>query len=146
PYAPSGAALLEASLRQAYRLTSSCNREPSRIPPNRRKATTMRANLYVGMAFRALAVAAAYAFVSPAAWLAKERATLLPGKVVSTPGELLAGTPFKAHRENSPMSVAVHADAKGESSFPSWSDVAPGSYSVSVEMPDFERVAKPAVL
>src|SRR5215471_12062008 len=91
----------------------------------------MRANLYVGTALTALA---------------QERAALLAGKVVSTTGEPLAGIPIKAHRENSPMTVAVYTDANGQYSFPIWSDVTAGSYSVAVELPDFERVAKPAAL
>ena len=106
----------------------------------------MRANLYVGTALTALAVAAVYAFVPPSAALAQERAALLAGKVVSTTGEPLAGIPIKAHRENSPMTVAVYTDANGQYSFPIWSDVTAGSYSVAVELPDFERVAKPAAL
>ena len=55
----------------------------------------------------------------------------------------LAGIPIKAHRDNSAVTVAVYTDAKGEYSFPIWSDLTPGSYSVGVELPDFEHVAKP---
>src|SRR4051812_2351584 len=102
----------------------------------------MRANLYLGTAGTALAVAAAYAFVSPSAPLAQENAALLAGKVVSSTGEALAGIPIKAHRDNSTITVAVYTDAKGEYSFPTWSDLTPGSYSVAVELPDFERTAQ----
>src|SRR5439155_12410850 len=115
-------------------------------PPHRRKVTTMKANLYVGTALSALAIAAAYAFVSPSAPLAQERGSLLAGKVVSSTGEALAGIPIKAHRDNSPITVAVYTDAKGEYSFPTWSDLTPGSYSVGIELPDFERVAKPVAV
>ena len=52
------------------------------------------------------------------------------GKVVSSTGEPLAGIPIKAHRDNSTITVAVYTDAKGEYSFPTWSDLTPGSYSV----------------
>src|SRR6202023_2995561 len=97
----------------------------------------MKANLYVGTAFTAVAMAAAYAFVSPSATLAAEGVSLLAGRVVSSTGEALAGIPIKAHRDNSAVTVAVYTDAKGEYSFPAWSDLTPGSYSVGVELPDF---------
>ena len=67
----------------------------------------MKANLYVGTAFTAVAMATAYAFVTPSAMLAAEEASLLAGKVVSSTGEALAGIPIKAHRHNSPTAVAV---------------------------------------
>ena len=102
----------------------------------------MKANLTIGTAFMALAMAAACAFVQPSASLAAEGASLLTGKVVASTGEALAGIPIKARRDNSPITVAVYTDAKGEYSFPTWSDLAPGSYSVAVELPDFERTAQ----
>jgi streptogramin lyase len=102
----------------------------------------MKANLFVGTAFAAVTVAAAYTFVSPGPTLAAEGASLLAGKVVSSSGEALAGIPIKAHRDNSTITVAVYTDAKGEYSFPTWSDLAPGSYSVAIELPDFERTAQ----
>src|SRR6202140_5500849 len=105
----------------------------------------MKASLYVGTALTAVAMAAAYAFVSPSATLAADTA-LLAGKVVSSTGEALAGIPIKAHRDNSPVTVAVYTDAKGEYSFPAWSDLTPGSYSVGVELPDFERPAQPVAV
>jgi streptogramin lyase len=106
----------------------------------------MKANLYVGTALTAVAMAAAYAFVSPGATLAAEGASLLAGKVVSSTGEALAGIPIKAHRGNSTVTVAVYTDAKGEYSFPSWSDLTPGSYSVGIELPDFEHTAQPVAV
>src|ERR1700678_4476576 len=115
-------------------------------PPHRRKVTTMKANLYVGTALTAVAMAAAYAFVSPGATLAAEGASLLAGKVVSSTGEALAGIPIKAHRGNSTVTVAVYTDAKGEYSFPSWSALTPGSYSVGIELPDFEHTAQPVAV
>src|SRR5713226_5074673 len=99
----------------------------------------MKAKLYVGTAITAIAVAAAYVFVPPSVTLAAEDASLLAGKVVSTAGEALAGIPIKAHRDNSAITVAVYTDAKGEYSFPSWSDLTPGSYLVGIELPDFEH-------
>jgi streptogramin lyase len=104
----------------------------------------MKANLYVGTAIAALAMAAACTVGGAA--LAADGVSLLAGKVVSSTGEALAGIPIKAHRQNSTMTVAVYTDAKGEYSFPGWSDLSPGSYSVAVEMPDFEQVAKPIAI
>jgi streptogramin lyase len=106
----------------------------------------MKANLCVGTALTAVAMAAACAFLSPSASLAAEAGSLLAGKVVSSTGEALAGIPIKAHRDNSAVTVAVYTDAKGEYSFPAWSDLTPGSYSVGVELPDFEHVAQPVAV
>src|SRR5262245_3538300 len=100
----------------------------------------MKASLYVGTAITAIAMAGA--FVSPAAFAA-DGPPLPTGKVVSTTGEALAGIPIKAHRNNSSVTVAVYTDAKGEYSFPSWSDLMPGAYSVAIELFDFERTAQP---
>jgi streptogramin lyase len=106
----------------------------------------MKAKLYVGTAFAAVVMTAGYAWISPGAPLAAEGPSLLTGKVVSSAGEALAGVPIKAHRANSAMTVAVYTDAKGEYSFPAWSDLTPGSYSVGVELPDFERTAQPVAV
>src|SRR6266853_127057 len=106
----------------------------------------MKANLYVGTALTAVTIAAAYAFVSPGTPLAADGAPLLAGKVVSSTGEALAGIPIKAHRDNGTITVAVYTDAKGEYTFPTWSDLTPGSYSVGVELPDFERTAQPVAV
>ncbi len=106
----------------------------------------MKAKLYVGTALTAVALATAYALASSTAVLAADGPALLTGKVVSTTGEALAGIPIKAHRDNSSMTVAAYTDAKGEYSFPAWSDLTPGSYSVAVELPDFEHAAKPVTV
>jgi streptogramin lyase len=106
----------------------------------------MKASLYAGTAFTAVAMAAACALVSPSATLAAEGASLLAGKVVASTGEALAGIPIKAHRDSSAMTVAVYTDAKGEYSFPAWSDLTPGSYSVAIELPDFEHAARPVTV
>ena len=100
----------------------------------------MKANLYLGTAVTVLALAGALTL--PAATFAAEQGSLLAGKVVSSTGEALAGIPIKAHRDNSAITVAVHTDAKGEYSFPGWSDLTPGSYSVAIELPDFERTTQ----
>jgi streptogramin lyase len=106
----------------------------------------MKANLYAATALTAVAMAAACVLVSPSATLAAEGAPLLAGKVVASTGEPLAGIPIKAHRDNSAVTVAVYTDAKGEYSFPAWSDLTPGSYSVGVELPDFEHTAQPVAV
>jgi streptogramin lyase len=106
----------------------------------------MKASLYVGTAITAVALAAAYALVPSGATLAADDAALLAGKVVSSTGEALAGIPIKAHRDNSSITVAVYTDTKGEYSFPSWSDLTPGSYSVGIELPDFEHAAQPVAV
>ena len=84
------------------------------------------------------------ALLSPA--LAADGLSLLAGKVVSTTGEALAGIPIKARRDASPMTVAVYTDANGEYSFPAWSELKAGSYSVAIDLPDFERIAQPVTL
>jgi streptogramin lyase len=70
---------------------------------------------------------------------------LLDGAVTSSSGEPLAGIPVKAHRANSNITVAVYTDTRGEYSFPDWSDVKPGSYSVTIELADFDRVNKDGI-
>src|SRR3981081_2350490 len=104
----------------------------------------MKTSLYVGTALTAIAVACAA--VSPNASFAADGPSLLAGKVVSSTGEALAGIPIKAHRDNSSITVAVYTDTKGEYSFPSWSDLTPGSYSVGIELPDFEHAAQPVAV
>src|SRR5262249_20139879 len=113
-----------------------------RVIPDRRKVTAMKASLFLGSA----AVAAACAFAPPSVTLAADGVSLLAGKVVSSTGEALAGIPIKAQREGAPITVAVYTDAKGEYSFPGWSDLTPGAYSVAIELPDFERTAQHVAL
>jgi streptogramin lyase len=105
----------------------------------------MKAKLFNGAAFSIVALAAASAFLLPSQPRAAEETPLLSGKVASATGEALAGIPIKAHRANSTLTVAVYSNAKGEYSFPSWSDVAPGSYAVNVELPDFEHVTNDGI-
>jgi streptogramin lyase len=103
----------------------------------------MKASLYVTTAFAAIAMAA---FASPDTIFAAEGASLLAGRVVSSTGQPLAGIPVKAHRDASAITVAVYSDANGEYTFPAWSDVKPGSYSVAIELPDFDHVAQPVIV
>ena len=106
----------------------------------------MKARVYAGTAFTALAMAAACAVAPPDCALSAEGAPLLAGKVVASTGEALAGIPVKAHRDNSGVTVSVYSDPKGEYAFPAWSDLKPGFYSVAVELPDFERTAQPVAV
>ena len=91
-------------------------------------------------AFGALIVAAAAS--APAQISSAQETTLLSGKVLSTTGEALAGVPVKAKLNSSNLTVAVYTNKAGEYSFPSWSDVKPGSYTVKIELPDFEHANK----
>src|SRR5262245_10443784 len=110
----------------------------------------MKATLRVGTACTTVAMATAcvlgfvlgFAGTSAGA----DGVPLLAGKVVSAAGEALAGIPIKAYRQGSPIMVSVYTDAEGEYSFPAWSDLTPGSYSVAIELPDFENVAKPVAV
>ncbi len=102
----------------------------------------MRASRTVETAFAAAALAAICSIAGPGAARAADDAPLLAGKVTSSAGAPLAGIPIKAHRDNSAITVAVYTDAKGEYSFPPWSDLAPGSYSVGVELPDFAHTSQ----
>src|SRR5258708_1706924 len=109
------------------------------------KAIKMKAQLRNGAAFAIIASAAVSAFLLPSSPRAAEETPLLSGKVTSSTGEALAGIPIKARRAGSTMTVAVYSNTKGEYSFPSWSDVTPGSYAIAVELPDFEHVSKDGV-
>jgi streptogramin lyase len=72
-------------------------------------------------------------------------ASLLGGKVASSAGQALAGIPVRAHRTNSTITIVVYTNGKGEYSYPEWSEVSPGSYTVSVELADYEHVSKAGV-
>jgi streptogramin lyase len=100
----------------------------------------MKSRLYLGTAMTVIALAGVLTL--PRATIAAEEMGLLAGKVVSSTGDALAGIPIKAHRDNSAITIAVYTDAKGEYSFPAWSDLAPGSYSLAVDLPDFERATQ----
>ena len=91
-----------------------------------------------------MALAAAYAYFGAAETRA-QGTSLLEGKVVSTGGAAVAWVPVRAHRANSNMTVSVYTNGRGEYSFPAWSDVAPGEYSVAIQLPDFEPLTRDGV-
>jgi virginiamycin B lyase len=70
--------------------------------------------------------------------------SLLGGRVTSTTGEALAGIPVRATRGT--ITVSVYTNRRGEYTYPEWSELKAGSYSVSVELPEFEHVTQSAVL
>jgi streptogramin lyase len=108
---------------------------PSRI-------SKIRSRHYAGAAFALAALTGVYGLLTPTASLSAEGVSLLAGKVTSPTGEALAGIPVKAHLNNTTITVAVYTNKSGEYSFPSWSDVRPGAYTVKVDLPDFEHVNK----
>jgi hypothetical protein len=59
---------------------------------------------------------------------------LLAGKIVSSTGERLAGVPVRARRANSTIAVTVYTNGDGDYIFPEWSDLTPGSHSISIEL------------
>ena len=70
--------------------------------------------------------------------VAAAETALLSGKVVSSTGERLAGVPVRARRASSTIAVTVYTNGDGDYAFPEWSDLVPGSHSISIELPDFE--------
>ena len=71
--------------------------------------------------------------------------TRLSGKVVSSTGDRLAGVPVRARRTSSTIAVTVYTNGDGNYDFPGWSDLgrvhndqSSTSYSISIELPDFE--------
>ena len=97
-----------------------------------------------GAAFAILALAAAYTVLPIGSSSAQEQ-SLLSGRVTSPSQEALAGIPVKAHRADSNVAVVVYTNTRGEYSFPSWSDLTPGSHAVTIELPDFVHVRREAV-
>jgi streptogramin lyase len=94
--------------------------------------------------FLMAAWAAACACLHPMRSRAAE-ATLLGGRVTSSSGKALAGIPVRAHRDNGNITVSVYSNSRGEYSFPEWSAVSPGSYSVAIEVPEYVPVRREAV-
>jgi streptogramin lyase len=70
--------------------------------------------------------------------------SLLSGKVTAA-GQPQAGIPVRAQRDGSNITVTVYSNSRGEYAFPAWSAVSPGSYTVSVQLPDFEPLQRTGV-
>ena len=96
-------------------------------------------------AFASFILASVTPFAGPAAKAAEDK-PLLMGRVVGTDGKPLAGIPIRARRDNSSMAIAVYTDQKGDYSFPAWSDLTPGAYKVTVELPDFVHTSQPVAV
>jgi streptogramin lyase len=92
-----------------------------------------------------LTMGVAYMGLQPTESYAQGETSLLGGKVTTASGEALAGIPVRAHRDSSNITVTVYTNSQGEYFYPGWSDVTPGTYSVSVEEPDFEPVKQQGV-
>src|SRR6185295_11283411 len=88
-------------------------------------------------------VAGVYAHLSSSRPLAAED-SLLGGRVTAS-GQPVAGIPGRAHRANSNVTVNVYTNSRGDYSFPGWSDLSPGSYSIAIDLPDFVPVKQEAV-
>jgi virginiamycin B lyase len=91
-----------------------------------------------------VALAGVYSHLSPSKPLAAED-SLLGGRIASSSGQPVAGIPVRAHRGNSNITVSVYTNSRGEYSFPAWSDLSAGSYSLAIELPDFEPVKRDGV-
>ena len=93
--------------------------------------------LYLMAAVAIVAIGILYTSMQSNEIFASEQ-SLLGGRVTSMSGESMAGIPVRAHRDNSNITVTVYTNSAGEYSFPGWSDVRPGMYSVAVEMAEFQ--------
>ncbi|MBI4464010.1 MAG: carboxypeptidase regulatory-like domain-containing protein [Acidobacteria bacterium] len=92
-----------------------------------------------------LIVALALAYPSWPTGIYASEESLLGGRVTSSSGEALAGIPVRARRENSTMTVSVYTNNRGEYSYPGWLGLSSGSYSVAIELADFEPVRRETV-
>jgi hypothetical protein len=101
-----------------------------------------RRRIYAVVLMVGLAAAGVYQW--PAAIYAAEQ-SLLGGRVTTATGETLAGIPVRAHRDGGNMTVTVYTNSRGEYSFPEWSDVSAGSYSVAIELAEFTPARREAV-
>src|SRR5215510_7150426 len=90
-----------------------------------------------------VALVAVISQMAPMKSLAAED-SLLSGRVVSSSGQPLAGIPVRAHRENSNIAVSVYTNGLGDYSFPTWSNLSAGSYSIGIDLPDFTPVKQEA--
>jgi hypothetical protein len=92
-----------------------------------------------------IAMGAAYATWWPAETSAQGASSLLEGRVTSSSGGAVAGIPVRARKNGGTFAVSVYTNARGEYSFPDWSDVSAGSYTVSITLPDYALATKEGV-
>ena len=98
-----------------------------------------------------LAAAAAIAFGALfSAWWSLDTSaqgnSLLAGRVTSSAGGPVAAVPVRARQANSTFAVSVYTNANGEYFFPDWADIAAGSYTVSITLPDFVHAKQEGVM
>ena len=99
----------------------------------------------IRLALLSIVLAAACACLPPVASGAAQE-QLLAGRITSSTGQALAGIPVQARRANSSITVTVYSNSQGEYSFPEWSALSPGSYSVGIDDREFVPVKREAVL
>ena len=83
-----------------------------------------------------VAVFGGYAYVSQTKAQAADGAGLT-GRVTSN-GKPVVAIPIRAHRDGSNTTVSVYTNSHGDYSYPAWSDLAPGTYTMTIELPDFD--------
>src|SRR5713101_8342602 len=96
-------------------------------------------SLYRLAAALAVILAGALLYWLPARSLAADN-SLLGGRITTTEKKAVSGIPIRAHRDDTNITVSVYTNSRGEYSFPAWSYLSPGSYSVAIALRDFEPV------
>src|SRR6266849_131769 len=102
-------------------------------------------SLYRLAAALAPILAGAFLWWTPARSLAADN-SLLGGRITTSDKQAASGIPIRAHRDDTNITVSVYTNSRGEYSFPAWSDLSPGSYSVAIVLPDFEPVNREGVM
>jgi hypothetical protein len=92
----------------------------------------------------AVVLAGAYLWWAPGRSLAADN-SLLGGRITTSGKQGVSGIPIRAHRDDTNITVSVYTNSRGEYSFPAWSDLSSGSYSVAIVLPDFEPVNREGV-
>src|SRR5260370_39831497 len=79
----------------------------------------------------AVILAGVYLWWSPARSLAAHN-SLFGGRITTSDKHPVYGIPIRAHRDDTNITVSVYTNGRGEYSFPAWSDLSAGSYSVAI--------------
>jgi streptogramin lyase len=98
-----------------------------------------------GLGFLAATLAIPIAFAW-CIWSYAADTVLLAGRVTSSAGGPLSGIPIRAHWEKSNVTVSVYTNAEGAYSFPEWSALVPGAYTVAIQLPDFMPLTRDVTL